>query len=119
MISLQTHCKGYRPKNAEYGLFSDSFMPTEPLNLSLSRNRNDAQGFYYVLFFFYFQFIVSLKNVAKSVNYRVSFLLDCVQRALKYLGLNPPLQNYFNLEKAPPRNSSSSCLWSNIRSFSS
>lgn len=71
------------------------------------------------IFFFYFQFIVSLKNVVKSVNYWVSFLLDCVQRALKYLGLNPPLQNYFDLEKAPPPNSSLSCLWSNIRHFSS
>lgn len=97
---LQTHWRllGYRAKNAEYGWFSDLFMPTKPLSLSLSHNWNYTWDFHC---FFFFQFIVSLKNVVKSFELLswVSFLLDCQQKALKYLALNPPLRNYFDLEK--------------------
>lgn len=56
-----------------------------------------------LLFFFFFQFIASLKNVVKSFELSswVSFLLGCQQKALKYLASNPPLRNYFDLEKHP------------------
>lgn len=108
---LRTHWRllGYRAKNAEYGWFSDLFMPTKPRSLSLSHNWNYRT---LIAFFFSFQFIVSMKNIVKPFELLswVSFLLDRQQKTLKYLALKPPLQNYFDLEKASPPNSSLSFL---------
>lgn len=122
IISLQTHYKGQ--KNAEYdGFLISSCQPNHYIWVyhTTLMTHTAFMDLVFRLLFFYFQFIVSLKNVVKSVElFRlVSFLLHCQQKAWKYLGLNPPLRNQFVLEKAPPRNSLLSFLWPSSRCFSS
>lgn len=67
---LRTHWRllGYRAKNAEYGWFSDLFMPTKPRSLSLSHNWNYRT---LIAFFFPSSSLFPWKILSSHLNYWV------------------------------------------------